>query len=271
VDAACFNRKLDAHIAQRVALTPGLVMISDMPAATSETHILSRQKYVEVVAKKNKNDRDRRPERRPCNHLTPAIHTDGMDKGRLAKVCADLDCRIHFGDRHQEEKQRLAWIEERKAANRNAKQTIHLRHRILLEVLRRVRAPLGSEALRLVARFVLASLSHDLARRLAKRHSLQPSQKGQDWELAEKARSLHKTADATTLAFLIFEAMLLAAAASSTGTKDDLLAASARLYKVDVKTLRAAAAKAEKEKEAKKESAKLHKSKNGTKARADRR
>jgi ParB family transcriptional regulator, chromosome partitioning protein len=248
VDAACFNRKLDAHIAQRVAKTPGLVMISDMPAATGDTHILSRQKYVEVVAKKNRNDRDRRPERRLCNHLTPAIHTDGMDKGRLAKVCADPNCKIHFGDRQQEEKQRLAWIEERKAANRNAKQTVNLRHRILVQVIKRVRAPLGSEALRLVARFILGSLSHDLARRLAKRHGMEPSQKGQDWELAEKARSLHKTADGTALAALIFEAMLLEAAASSTETKEDLLTASARLYKVDVRALRTAVAKAEKNK-----------------------
>jgi len=270
-DAACFNRKLNAHIAQRVATTPGLVMISDGPQVPGETRILPRQNYVEVVAKKNKNGKDTRPERRLCSHLTPAIHTDGIDKGRLAKVCVDPHCRIHFGDRQQEEKQRLAWIEERKAANRSAKQTVNLRHRILVQVLKRVRAPLGSEALRLVARFILGSLSHDLARRLAKRHGLEPSQKGQDWELAEKARSLHKTADGTALAALIFEAMLLAAAASSTETKEDLLTASARLYKVDVRALRAAVAKAEKDKESKKKPANPHKGKNGTAVRADRR
>ena len=194
-----------------------------------------------------------------------------MDKGRLVKVCADPNCKIHFGDRQQEEKQRLAWIEERKAANCNVKRTVNLRHRILAEVLKRVRAPLGNEALRLVARFVLGSLSHDLARRLAKRHGLEPSKKGQDWELAEKARSLHKTANGAALAALIFEAMLLAIAADSTETKEDLLTDSARLYKVDVKALRAAVAKAEKEKESKKKSAKLHKGKNGTKVRTDRR
>jgi ParB family transcriptional regulator, chromosome partitioning protein len=264
-DAACFNRKLDAHIAQRVAKTPGLVMISDHHQVQGETPILPRQSYVEVVAKKNKNSRESRPEQKLCNHLTPAIHTDGLEKGRLVKVCAQTNCKIHFGNRQQEEKQRLVWIEERKAANQNAKQTINLRHRILAEVLKRVKAPLGNDALRLVARFVLGSLSHDLACRLAKRHDLAPSKKGQDWELAEKARSLHKTADGAALAALIFEAVLLAVAGSSTEAKDDLLTDSARLYKVDVKTLRSAVLKAEKEKEEKKRAGKQREGKGSAK------
>jgi len=260
-DAVCFNRKLDAHITQRVAKTPGLVMISDHHQVQGEAPILPRPNYIEVVAKKTKNSRHSGPEQRLCNHLTPAIHMDGMHKGRLVKVCADTNCKIHFANRQQEEKQRLAWIEERKAANRSAKQTVNLRHAMLAEVLRRVRTPLGTEALRLVARFVLGSLSHDLACRLAKRHGLEPSQKAHDWELAEKARSLYKAGDGTVLAPLIFEAMLLAVASSHTETKDDLLTDSAKLFKVDVRALRSAAVKAEKKKKQKSKTPKLRKDK----------
>jgi hypothetical protein len=100
----------------------------------------------------------------------------------------------------------------RNETKRNAKQTVNPRHAMLAEVLGRVKAPLGTEALRFVARFVLGSLSHDLACRHAKRHGLQPSKNAHDWELAEKARSLYKAADGTVLASLIFEAMLLAVA-----------------------------------------------------------
>jgi ParB family chromosome partitioning protein len=251
-DAACFNRKLEMHIAQRVAKTPGLVMISDSHQQQGATPILSRENYVEVLAKRNKNSKGNRPEQKLCNHLKPAIHADGTDKGHLVKICADPTCKIHFGNRQQEEKQRLVWVEERKAANRNAKQTVNLRHSILAAVLKRVKAPLGSEQMRLVARFILGSLSHDLACRLAKRHGLTPSKKGQDWELAEKARSLYKAADGAMVGALIFEAMLLALAASSTETKDDLLADAAKLYKVDVKALRSEVVKAEKEREERK-------------------
>jgi ParB family chromosome partitioning protein len=264
-DATCFNRKLEMHIAQRVAKTPDLVMISNSHQQQSGTPILARENYVEVLARENKNGKGNRPEQKLCSHLKPAIHADGMDKGRLVKICADLTCKTHFGNRQQEEKQRLAWIEERKASNRNAKQTVTLRHRILAEVVKRVKAPLGPDPLRLVARFVLGSLSHDLACRLAKRHDLAPSKKGQDWELAEKARSLYKGADGAALAALIFEAMLLALAASSTEMKDDLLADSAKLYHVEVKALRSALVKAEKEKDQKKKAGKLRRRKNRTK------
>jgi ParB family chromosome partitioning protein len=74
-DAACFNRKLDAHIARRVAKTPGLVTISDRHQAHGEAAILPRPNYVEVVARKTKNGRQSRPGQRLCNHLTPPRST----------------------------------------------------------------------------------------------------------------------------------------------------------------------------------------------------
>src|SRR6266849_1690950 len=253
VDATCFNRKLDAHIAQRVTKMPNLVMISENHNTTGETPILSRRNYVEVVARKNKKSREARPEQRLCDHLTPAIHADGMDKGRLVKVCADPSCKIHFGEQQQQEKQRLQWKAEKTAANQEAKQTLAFRHRLLADVLKRVKPQFGSEELRMVAQFVLRLLSHELACRLAKRHGLQNPKDARDWHMAEKARTLYKKADTTTLAVLIFEAMLIGPAGSPTVSKDDdPLADAACLYKIDAKALRIAVAKAEKEKARKK-------------------
>jgi ParB family chromosome partitioning protein len=106
-DGACFNRKLDEHIAQRIAKMPNLVQISENYNTTSETSAFSRRNYVEVVTRRGRKGGDARPEKKLCTHLTPAIHTDGMDKGRLVKVCADPACKTHFGTRQQEEKQRF--------------------------------------------------------------------------------------------------------------------------------------------------------------------
>jgi ParB family chromosome partitioning protein len=270
-DAACFNRKLDAHIAQRLAKMPNLVQISHGYRTTDEAPVLPRREYVEAVTRKNPKSKDALPEHKLCNHLTPAIHTDGMEKGRLVKVCANPECKVHFGNRQKEEEQRLRWKAEKQAENRKAQQTVNLRHRILAEVLKRVKPPFGNEELRIVAQFVLRSLSHDLACRLAKRHSLQPSKKNQDWELAEKARSLYKTADGAALAALIFEGVLLAPAGNSAETKDDPLADAAKLYKVDVKGLRSAVVKAEREKEGKQKTAKVRKTKTVRKPKAARR
>jgi ParB family transcriptional regulator, chromosome partitioning protein len=252
-DAACFNRKLDAHIAQRVLKIRNLVQISDNYNPADGTHILARRNYVEVVTRKNKRGKEARPEEKLCGHLTPAIHADGMNKGRLVKVCADPACKIHFGDRQQEEKQRLQWKAEKTAANRKAKETLAFRHRLLADVLRRVKPQFGTEELRMVAQFVLHSLSHELACRLAKRHGLQNPKDANDWQMAEKARTLYKKADGAGLAVLIFEAMLLSPVGNASATKDDdPLADAASLYKVDTKALRAAVAKAEQEKAQKK-------------------
>lgn len=247
-DAACFNRKLDAHIAQRVAKMPNLVMISENYDTQGETPVLPRRNYVEVVTRKNKKAREARPEERLCGHLTPAIHTDGMDKGRLVKVCAAPTCRIHFGDRQEQERQRIQWKAERKAANQKAKQTLAFRHRLLADVLKRVNPQLGTDELRMVAQFVLRSLSHELLCRVAKRHGFEKQKDVHDWQLAEKARTLHEKTDAAGLAVLIFEAILIGAAGSATVSKDDPLAEAAGLYKVDTKALHRAVVKAEKEK-----------------------
>lgn len=144
-------------------------------------------------------------------------------------------------DRWQEEKQRLQWKAEKTAANKKAKLAVTFRHRLLADVLKRVKPQFGIEELRMVAQFVLRSLSHELACRLAKRHGLQNPKDACDWQMAEKARTLYKKADAAALAVLIFEAMLFSPAASAAVNKDDEpLTDAAALYKVDVKKLRGA-------------------------------
>jgi ParB family transcriptional regulator, chromosome partitioning protein len=270
-DAACFNRKLDAHIAQRVRKMPSLVQISENYKTTGETPILSRRNYVEVVTRRGKKRGDTRPEEKLCAHLTPAIHADGIDKGRLVKVCADLTCKVHFGERQQEEKQRLEWKAEKTAANQKAKQTLAFRHRLLADVLKRVKPQFGTEELRMVAQFVLRSLSHELVCRLAKRHGFQNPKDVHDWQVAEKARTLHKNADAAGLAVLIFEAMLLGPAGSTAVDKDDdPLTDAANLCKIDAKALRTAVAKAETEKVQKKANATEKKGKPAPRARTAR-
>src|SRR6266481_9864255 len=248
-DAACFNRKLDAHIAQRVTKMPNLVMISQNYNSTGDAPILARRNYVEVVTRKPKKGKDARPEQRLCDHLKPAIHADGMEKGRLVKICANLDCKVHFGNREKEEAQRLQFKTGKKAANRKMKQTISFRHRLMADVLKRVKPQFGTEQMRMVACFALRSLPHVLACRLAERHDLQNPKDPRDYQMAEKARTLYKKADAAELAVLIFEAMLLGAAERTTENKeDDPLSIAASLFKIDTKALRASVAKEEQKK-----------------------
>ena len=252
-DAGCFNRKLDAHITQRIEKMPNLVLISEKYTIAGETPIIPRRNYVEVVSRKAKKGKEVRPEQRICNHLKPAIYADGMEKGRLVKVCADRSCKVHFREQQQEDKQRLQFKAEKTAANRKAKQTISFRHRLMADVLKRVKPQFGTEQMRMVACFALRSLPHELACRLAKRHGLQNPKDPRDYQMAEKARTLYKKADAAGLAVLIFEAMLLGSAERTTENKeDDPLSIAASLFKIDTKALRASVAKEEQEKARKK-------------------
>ena len=74
--------------------------------------------------------------------------------------------------------------------------------------------------MRMVACFALRSLPHELVCRLAKRHGLQNPKDPRDYQMAEKARTLYKKADAAGLAVLIFEAILLGSAERTTDSKD---------------------------------------------------
>jgi ParB family transcriptional regulator, chromosome partitioning protein len=237
-DSTCFNRKLDACLARRLAEMPKLVQISSHYEPSGEDSVLARRDYVEVIGRKTKSQSSR-PEQKLCASLGPAIYINGFEKGRLVKICANLSCPVHFPHRKQEEKRQLEWKAERKAANQKSKQTLAFRHQLLAEVLKRVKPQLGCEELRLVTRFVLSSLPHELAGRLAKRHGFERDKKTANWEIAEKARQLYRKADAAQLAVLLFEAVLLGSAANPPCAKpDDLLLHTATVYKVDAKTIR---------------------------------
>src|ERR1700687_5050590 len=66
-DAGCFNRKLDAHITQRIEKMPNLVLISEKYTIAGETPIIPRRNYVEVVSRKAKKGKEARPEQHLCD------------------------------------------------------------------------------------------------------------------------------------------------------------------------------------------------------------
>lgn len=163
-----------------------------------------------------------------------------MALNNCVAICADRSWKVHFREQQQQDKQRLQFKAEKTAANRKAKQAISFRHRLMADVLKRVKPQFGTEQLRMVACFALRSLPHELTCRLARRHGSQNPKDPRDYQMAEKARTLYKKADAAGLAVLIFEAMLLGSAERTTESKDDdPLGIAAALFEIDTKALRA--------------------------------
>jgi ParB family transcriptional regulator, chromosome partitioning protein len=232
---------------------PNLAMISQNYNSTGDTPILDRRNYVEVVKGKPKKPKDARPEQRLCDHLKPAIHADGMEKGRLVKICANTDCKVHFPNRQREEEQRLQFKAEKKAANRKGQADY------FLSAPPYGRCSQTCEATLWNGRIADGSVLHVALP--ATRTGVPPgeaawfakSESPRDYQMAEKARTLYRKADTAGLAVLVFEAMLLGSVQRTAESKDDdPLSVAASLFKIDTKALRASIAKGGHEKARKK-------------------
>lgn len=119
-DPACYQTKVDAHVAKTISAKPKLVQITTaygQPAAGSTA--IPRNKYVEIKQEKPQSDKQRDwPEYKTCKSTTEAIITEGTEKGELRKICADPNCPVHHpkkqkptADAHwkaEQEKQRRA-------------------------------------------------------------------------------------------------------------------------------------------------------------------
>ncbi len=87
-DPACYQTKVDAHVAKTLAAKPKLVQISaayGQPAQGSA--VLPRNKYIEIKQEKPQNNKQRDwPEYKTCKSTTEAIITEGTEKGELRKL-----------------------------------------------------------------------------------------------------------------------------------------------------------------------------------------
>ena len=96
-DPACYQTKVDAHVAKTLAAKPKLVQISAAYGQPGEgSTALPRNKYIEIKQEKPQNNKQRDwPEYKTCKSTTEAIITEGTEKGELRKICADPNCPVH--------------------------------------------------------------------------------------------------------------------------------------------------------------------------------
>ena len=96
-DPACYQTKVDAHVAKTIAAKPKLVQITTAYGQPAEgSAALPRNKYIEIKQEKPQNIKQRDwPEYKTCKSTTEAIITEGTEKGELRKICADPNCPVH--------------------------------------------------------------------------------------------------------------------------------------------------------------------------------
>ncbi len=247
-DAECFGKKVDAHIAKAVETKPKLVQISSA-WASREGAPLGRNRYAEIepesASRNGKAAKEATPAQKPCRSMTEAICMDGGRRGRIVKVCADFNCRVHHADSQQPSPEQ---VERQRTAERKRiemqKIEVTTRHQVLAAVLAKVNSPLGQQELQLVAWRLIEKLDHQRRILLAKRHKLLSGRNSEtEFQAIEKAlRSLVKESNDAALGRLLLECVLLDAAYQvGASAEHDSLLRVARLYRIDVEQVGRAA------------------------------
>jgi ParB family chromosome partitioning protein len=232
-DPQCFRAKIDAHIAKTLEKKPQLVQISSA-WNTREGAPLGRNRYVELQIKKaksNGNAAKQPANQKPCEKMTDAIVMDGGNRGQIVKVCAELSCKVHHGDKPSPQQLQRDRAQERKRIEKE-KIAITARHRILAAILERFSAPLKKSDLLTIARHLLAVVSYDRVSLLAKHHKLE-IEKANATPLDLLLKHISRY-DESGLCRLLLEISLLDSAYRSSGNADtDVLLETSKRYHVD--------------------------------------
>jgi ParB family chromosome partitioning protein len=252
-DPQCFRAKVDAHVAKTMEKKPDLVQISSA-WNTREGAPLGRNRYVELQMKKAKTNGSAAKQpaiQKPCEKMTDAIVMDGGSRGQIVKVCADPNCKIHYGDRPSPQQLQRNRALERKRIEKE-KIAITARHRILAAILERVSVPLKKADLLTIAQHVLTSVPYNRLPLLAKRHKLEVEKSSASpVELLQKHVSRY---DESGLSRFLLEGSLLESAYQNGGDPDsDILLSTAKRYRIDAEKVQKAVAQEFAAKQKKKE------------------
>jgi len=96
-DPSCYQAKVNAHVAKKIAAKPELVQISTAYGKPGEgSKVLPRNQYTAIRDEKPKSKEEaKRPEYKVCKFTTDAIIAEGGEVGTVHKVCVNPTCPVH--------------------------------------------------------------------------------------------------------------------------------------------------------------------------------
>jgi len=244
-DKDCYTNKLAKNVERQVAAKPKLIQITSEWKAPGNSSVLGRNQYVtlNLSAKSASSKKPLSPYQKPCKHMSEAIVVDGTERGRIAKVCAESNCPVHFADRRAPKPEQVAKErEQRRKELERQKLEATVRHRTLAELLKRIGAPLDRADLALVASAIVNKLEPLWKELLARRHKLiegAVSEVTQPQVQQAIARMLRQ-ADEGALSKLLIEVALLESVDRTPTSDPDVLNATAKRHRVDVDKVRKA-------------------------------
>ncbi len=245
LDKNCYNNKLTRNVERQIAEKPKLVQITTEWKAPGNGAVLGRNQYValNLSAKSAKSKKPLSPYQKPCKHMSEAIVVDGTERGRIAKVCAEPNCPVHFADRRTSTPEQTAKErEQRRKELERQKLEATVRHRMLAEVLKRIGAPLERADLALVASALLNKLEPLRKELLSRRHKLieGTAREVTQAQVQQAIARMLRQADEAALSKLLIESVLLESADRAPTSDPDVLIVTANRHRVDANKLRKA-------------------------------
>jgi len=239
-DPACYQAKVQAHIAAAVAARPQLVQISTSYRAQGEgSAVLSRGKYV-AISEEGPTDKAqaKRSEFKTCKYTTQAIITDGEGQGRVHKVCPNADCPVHHPktkERAQDEAERAKGKAELEKQRREEAIANTTGLRVLSAIGSAVPVRLLKRDLLFVIEKLVSTLDDNRIEMLARQHGIR--QKRDHGGVRKTFAAFVRRAEEGVLSRLIIEASILVVA--SRGNTSSVLKEAATAYKVDTEAIAA--------------------------------
>jgi ParB family chromosome partitioning protein len=234
LDRACYQAKVNAHIAAALERDPALVRISNGWGSHDKT-VLGRERYVEIVTKPLRNGHAKAsPERKKCEHMIKGIVVEGGPHGHIVDICAEPTCDIHHAHARKEREAMEKIRAEQHKQDERRKQEMATRSRVLSAILAKVSAPLNKADLELVAREFVNRLPNEYRAVLNQRH-LPAATNAKPTKPSSDDGTAFKNLDEAGFSRLLIEIALLDAA-HSTYTREgaERLEAVAKRYRVHV-------------------------------------
>jgi ParB family chromosome partitioning protein len=236
-DPKCYAAKVEAHIRQIIAAKPKLVQISTAYGAQKDgSAVVPRNKYVEIRAEKPTNPKQRDwPEYKTCKFTTEAIVTEGSEKGKLRRVCANPDCPVHHARKHPVTADAVIKAEQEKLRHEEVMaQTTGLR--VLSAIIDAVPVRLMKRDLLFVVEHLAAMLDERRLTIVLRQHGIGKAKASVAENPAKMLAAFIRKADESTLGRLLVEIVILQTA-HSPNDSGKVLKEAADLYKVDVNAI----------------------------------
>jgi ParB family chromosome partitioning protein len=229
-DPNCYQSKVSACVARKIADKPQLVQISTAYGKQQEgSKILPRNQYTTIRDDKPKSeDEAKRPEFKVCKFTTEAIITEGNDVGTIHKVCANPACPVHH-PKKQTSTDDATWKAEQEKQRREQAIVNATGLRVLAAVSAVVPVRLLRRDLFFIIEKLVGVMDENRVEMLARQHGIR--QKRDDGGISKTLTAFVRRADEGTLSRLLVEASILLAA--SRGNPTTVLKEAASAYRVD--------------------------------------